>query len=70
MNRTPARIGLDDRARDQDGTIRAKNGTTHVGTLRDTYGENFAPGVRSDMHLNTLLERKGVESLSQLLKDK
>jgi hypothetical protein len=60
--------GLDDRCRDQDGLIRAKNGSTLVHTLREMYGEGFAPGVRSDMKLDTLLERTGAHSLTELLK--
>ena len=60
--------GLDDRCRDQNGQIRAKNGSTLVRTLRDTYGEGFAPGVRSDMKLDTLLARQGAESLTELIK--
>jgi len=62
------RPGLDDRCRDQNGEIRHKNGATLVGTLRGTYGDNFAPGVRSDMKLDTLLDRAGAKSLSQLVK--
>jgi hypothetical protein len=62
------RSGLDGRCRDDDGEIRQKNGASRVGTLRETYGENFAPGVRSDMKLDTLLERTGSKSLSQFLK--
>jgi hypothetical protein len=31
---------LDDRCRDNNGEIRHKNGSTQVGTLRETYGEN------------------------------
>jgi hypothetical protein len=62
------RDGLDNRCRDNDGEIRHKNGATRVGTLRQTYGDNFAPGVRSDMKLDTLLERTGAKSLSHLLK--
>jgi hypothetical protein len=61
-------IGLDDRTRDDDGEIRQKRGDTLVRTLRQTYGSDFAPGVRSDMRLNTLRERFGEESLSQMLK--
>jgi hypothetical protein len=61
------REGLDNRCRDQDGEIRQKRGDTHVGTLRQTYGDDFAPGVRSDMRLDTLRERTGL-SLSQMLK--
>jgi hypothetical protein len=62
------RPGLDRRCRDNDGEIRHKNGATRIGTLRQTYGDNFAPGVRSDMKLDTLLDRTGSKSLSQLLK--
>jgi hypothetical protein len=61
--------GLDDRCRDLDGEIRRKRGDTLVGTLRQTYGEDFAPGARSDMRLDTLLDRTGTESLNQLLRD-
>jgi hypothetical protein len=60
--------GLDGRCRDENGEIRHKNGTTKVGSLRETYGENFASGVRSDMKLDTLLERTGSTSLSQYIK--
>jgi hypothetical protein len=60
--------GLDGRSRDKDGEIRHKNGATRVETLRGTYGESFAQGFRSDMKLDTLLERTGRSSLSQLLK--
>ena len=60
--------GLDDRCRDLDGTIRRKRGDTLVGTLRDTYGDDFAQGVRSDMRLDTLLDRTGTESLNELLR--
>ena len=60
--------GLDDRCRDADGEIRRKRGDTLVGTLRDEYGPNFAPGVRSDMRLDTLLDRTGAASLSDFLR--
>jgi hypothetical protein len=62
--------GLDDRCRDLDGEIRHKRGDTLVGTLRKTYGPDFAPGVRSDTRLDTLRKRAGGESLSKLLKKK
>ena len=62
------KTGLDDRCRDLNGEIRQKNGATRVGTLRETYGDTFAEGFRSDMKLDTLLERTGAPSLSQLLK--
>ena len=61
--------GLDDRCRDADGEIRRKRGDTLVGTLRDEYGPNFAPGVRSDTRLDTLLDRTGAASLSDFLRN-
>ena len=61
--------GLDDRCRDRDGEIRQKRGDTLVGTLRKTYGPNFAPGVRADMRLDTLRKRSGGESLSKIVQD-
>jgi hypothetical protein len=62
------RPGLDNRCRDNNGEIRHKNGATSVGTLRQTYGDKFAGGARSDMKLDTLLSRAGATSLSQLVK--
>jgi hypothetical protein len=50
------------------GSIRRKRGDTLVGTLGDEYGEDFAEGYRSDMRLDTLLEREGAGSLSELLR--
>lgn len=64
------RPGLDDRCRDSNGEIRHKNGATRIGTLREIYGDNFASGARSNMKLDTLLERTGSRSLSQLLKQR
>lgn len=61
--------GLDDRCRDRDGEIRQKRGDTLVGTLRKTYGPDFAPGVRGDMRLDTLRKCSGGESLSKILQD-
>jgi hypothetical protein len=62
-------VGLDDRCRDMDGEIRQKRGDTLIGTLRKTYGPDFAPGVRSDMRLDTLRDRMG-GSLSKIIKGK
>jgi len=59
--------GLDERCRDLDGEIRRKRGDTLVGTLRGTYGADFAPGMRSDMRLDTLLDRTDADSMSDLL---
>lgn len=60
--------GLDDRMRDQDGTIRKKRSDTLVRTLREEYGDGFAQGYRSDAELGTVLKKEGLESLDQLLK--
>lgn len=60
--------GLDGRNRNEDGQIRGKNSDTRIDTLRGTYGEDFAPGMRGDAHLGTLLERTGCESLSEYLR--
>jgi hypothetical protein len=61
---------LDDRCRDRDGEIRHKRSDTLVGTLRETYGSDFALGVRSDMKLGTLLDREKARTLSDYLKKK
>ena len=68
MNKKHFPKGLDDRMRDQDGEIRKKRSDTLVRTLREEYGENVAPGYRSDAKLGTVLKREGLESLNQLLK--
>ncbi len=60
--------GLDDRCRDDDGEIRHKRSDTLVRSLRKTYGDEFAAGTRSDAKLGTVLERAGVETLSEYLK--
>ena len=57
--------GLDDRQRDRDGEIRHKRGDTLVRTLRDEYGQNFAPGYRADTKLKTILKDAGVSALDQ-----
>jgi hypothetical protein len=70
MGKKTCPAGLDDRCRDQDGEIRHKRSDTRVGTLRETYGPDFARGVRSDTKLGTLLEREGASTLSEYLKKK
>jgi hypothetical protein len=62
------KTGLDNRCRDDDGSIRRKRGDTLVGTLREEYGDDFAPGVRRDKRLDSLLEETGVNSLSEYLR--
>ena len=59
---------LDGRYRDENGEIRRKNGNTQIGTLRGIYGSDFASGARSDMKLDTLLDRTDSESLSDYRK--
>ncbi|MFT8483930.1 MAG: hypothetical protein ABF689_13135 [Gluconobacter cerinus] len=60
--------GLDNRHRDVSGEISRKHGNTTVGTLRQTYGDGFAPGVRSDAKLSTVLAKTGARSLSDYIK--
>jgi hypothetical protein len=68
MSKKNCEAGLDGRCRDGDGTIRQKRGDTLVGTLRQTYGDDFAAGRRSDMRLDTLLDQERAESLNELLR--
>ena len=62
--------GLDGRARDQNppkaGQIRVKRADTKIETLRQEYGEGFAPGFRSDAHLGTVRDKTD-KSLHQLV---
>lgn len=68
MTKQSCKEGLDDRCRDEDGSIRRKRGDTLVGTLRNEYGPDFAQGVRSDKRLDSVLEEAGVSSLSEYLR--
>jgi len=68
MGKKNCSSGLNGRCRDQNGLIRQKNGATRVDTLRSIYGADFAAGARGDMKLDTLLDRTGAPSLSNLLK--
>ncbi len=60
--------GLDGRHRDKNGRISEKHGNTRLDTVRETYGDGIAPGVRGDAHLRTVLDRTGTPSLSKLVK--
>jgi hypothetical protein len=60
--------GLDHRHRDKNGQIERKHGNTRVDTLRETYGEGFAPGVRGDKKLENLLRDSGANSLAEYLR--
>lgn len=53
------------RTRNETGPLRETRGDKHVGTLEKQYKRDF--GVRSDMHVDTLLNRKGVSSVSKLI---
>lgn len=53
------------RSRNENGELRQKRGDTHVGTIERMYGLDL--DVRSDMHLNTLLQREGAQSLNELI---
>jgi hypothetical protein len=68
QGRKDKRPGLDNRQRDSNGQVREKRGDTRIDTLRQTYGDSFAPGIRGDAHLKTLLDRTGSDSLSDYLK--
>ena len=69
LNMSHKQPGLDGRHRDADGRIERKHGNTLVGTLRDKYGQEFAPGFRSDAKLSTVLERTKSDLSSRLLRD-
>lgn len=53
--------------RDDDGRIRAKNGATEIGHIEAKYGVDL--GARSDMHLDTYLEKFGYESQTEAVND-
>lgn len=67
MAKHHAQPGLDNRHRDNDGTIHRKRSDTNMGTLQDQY-PGFADGVNPRMHLGTYLERTGFDSLAQALR--
>ena len=53
------------RSRNLHGPLREKRGDTNVETIEKQYNKNF--NVRGDMHLDTLLKKKGYDSLNDLL---
>src|ERR1700732_755811 len=61
-------VGLDNRLRDSAGEIRHKRSDTLVGTLRETYGADFAKGYRSDATLGAVLRKEKAPNLSSLIK--
>lgn len=68
MAKRDCNSGLDNRCRDNDGEIRHKRSDTLVGTLRQSYGEDFARDYRSDAKLGTVLRDKNAATLSEYLK--
>ena len=60
--------GADSRVRDVDGEIRRRRSDTLVRTLRETYGDDFARGYRSDTPLEKVLDDAGVSTLSEYLR--
>jgi hypothetical protein len=61
------RSGRDNRS-ESSRQVGEKRGDIRIDTLRQTYGDSFARGIRGDAHLKTLLERTGSTSLSDYLK--
>jgi hypothetical protein len=68
MSKRDCNTGLDNRCRDNDGEIRHKRSDTLVGTLRETYGSDFAKGYRSDAKLGTVLKNENADTLSDFMK--
>lgn len=56
------------RSRNEHGPLRAKRGDTQIGSIEKKY--NIDLGVRSDMRLDTYLDKKGVKSLNDLITGK
>jgi hypothetical protein len=50
-------MAVDARYRDKDGEISRKYGSTLIGTLRISYGSEFAKGCASDEKLSDVLAR-------------
>ena len=61
--------GLDQRHRDKNGEIGRKHGNTLISTLRQTYGQNFAPGIDGRQKLSDVLHMLDEPSLRQLVND-
>jgi hypothetical protein len=61
--------GLDNRLRDKNGEISRRHGNTLIRTLRETYGQNFAPECDPNAKLDDCLHQIDERSLSQLVRD-
>lgn len=53
------------RTRNEDGRLRDTRDDKHVGTLEKQYNRDF--GVRADMHVGSLLEKTGIDSVNDLI---
>jgi hypothetical protein len=58
---------LDRRHRLKNGRIARKFGNTYIRTLRARYGEEFAPGERSERKLIDVLHQLDDQSLNRLI---
>lgn len=56
------------RTRNQNGQLRDKRDDTHMSTIEKQCGRDFR--VRGDMHLGTFLDKKGIQSLNDLIRGK
>jgi hypothetical protein len=61
--------GIDGRHRDKNGEISKKHGNTLIRTLRQTYGDGFAPGRSGDEKLRDVLHDLEEPSLNHLIHD-
>jgi hypothetical protein len=61
--------GLDGRHRDKNGEISKKHGNTLISTLRQTYGDGFAPGRPGNEKLKDVLHDLDEPSLTDLIHD-
>ena len=56
------------RPRNKNGELRSKRSDTHMGSIETRYDRDF--GVRSDMHLETFLNKAGKKSLNDVITGK
>ena len=61
--------GLGNRHRDKNGQIARKHGNTLISTLRQTYGQHFAPDFPADAKLVDVLHQLDEPSLTHLIHD-
>ncbi len=62
--------GLDGRMRDKNGEIYKKRGDTQVSTLREEYGQTFAPGYPPEATLGTGTRSRGLGIARSIVKEK